>query len=171
MNTSAGILIYFRDGNNEKRFVLGKDSKYKCWSDFGGKYEHADTTPTETASREFYEETDGIIMSKHHIAALIEEPSTKALCCSSYKNRSYMMFLVDITDIIPDSIHFLKIRNRFKRFVDMLNSIRDEESMYRFREKNDIEIFSAMDIGRNPDDFRSVFYNSFVNNLEIITNA
>ena len=171
MKTSAGVLIYVRDDENRKKFLLGKDSKYKCWSDFGGKYEHVDSSPVETASREFYEETDGIIMSRHHVIALLNKDSTKSLKCISYKNRSYLMFLVDVTDIIPSQEQFMVVRDHFKQFTSMIKQLSGDDSLYRFREKNDIAMFDIIDIVKNPGIFRSVFYNSFLNNLTTISNA
>lgn len=171
MQTSAGVLIYTRDSQNQKRFLLGRDSKYKCWSDFGGKYEYADSSPIETAAREFYEETAGIIMSKYHIASMIEKLNTKILKCSSYKNRSYVMFLVDVTEFIPTSPHFIQIKQRFQRFAALITAIRNEECLYRFKEKNEIGLFTSKDIVKNPGTFRSVFYNSFLNNLDTINDA
>ena len=163
--------MYIRGANNNKQFLLGRDTKYKCWSDFGGKYEQTDDSPDKTASREFYEETDGVFLSQYQILSLLDCPTTNSYKCFSYKNRSYLMFVVDITGSIPDGGRFQKIREQFKRIVNMLKVNDDEGEMYRFREKNDIGLFEIDYIVKNPGLFRSVFYNSFMNNLQSIENA
>jgi len=81
------------------------------------------------------------------------------------------MFLVDITDIIPSNEQFLVVRDQFKQFTSLIKQLNGDDSLYRFREKNDIAMFDITDIVKNPGTFRSVFYNSFLNNLTTISNA
>ena len=60
---SAGILPYTFDKKGKCHFLLGKDLEGD-WSDFGGRCEFADKNePTNTAAREFYEETLGSVMT------------------------------------------------------------------------------------------------------------
>ena len=60
---SAGVLLYTKR-KDEVYFLLGCDCKYQSWSDMGGKCDDSDRRdPLKTASREFYEETCGIIFS------------------------------------------------------------------------------------------------------------
>ena len=60
---SAGVLPYTFDQQGKCLFMLGKDIDGD-WSDFGGRCEFSDKNePLNTASREFFEETLGAIMS------------------------------------------------------------------------------------------------------------
>ena len=60
---SAGILPYTFDLNGNCLVLLGKDNEGD-WSDFGGRSEFKDHNDEKnTASREFYEETLGSILS------------------------------------------------------------------------------------------------------------
>ena len=91
---SAGILLYI-NVDKEKRFLLGKDDKYNSWSDFGGKCDIGDNSdPLVTASREFYEETSGIVMSKSQAYTMLKENS-QLVVCSSYRKQTYYMYLLE----------------------------------------------------------------------------
>jgi hypothetical protein len=60
---SAGILPYTFDQNGKCLFLLGKDND-NDWSDFGGRCEFKDRSdPINTATREFYEETLGAVLT------------------------------------------------------------------------------------------------------------
>ena len=94
MSYAAGVLLYSKR-NGEILFLLGKDDHQK-WSDFGGKDEIEDRKqPYRTASRECYEETNGII---HNLFSLRERIETSAdyVVGRSYMNKPYYMYLVQI---------------------------------------------------------------------------
>ena len=60
---SAGILPYTFDQKGSCIFLLGKDLDGD-WSDFGGRCEYIDKNDEKnTASREFFEETLGAVLS------------------------------------------------------------------------------------------------------------
>ena len=60
---SAGVLPYTFDQNGKCFFLLGKDND-NDWSDFGGRCEFKDHGDEKnTATREFYEETLGAVIS------------------------------------------------------------------------------------------------------------
>jgi hypothetical protein len=66
----AGVLCYaVPPGSNEVFFLLGKESSEcrpfirKCWCDFGGKIEEGETEQ-EAASREFFEESMGLVCTE-----------------------------------------------------------------------------------------------------------
>ena len=160
---SAGVLLYYRIGDI-KHFLLGKDTKYNCWSDFGGKVEYIDDNdPIQTASREFYEETAGVISSKCHIKHLITTKG-KQLNCTSYKKRRYYMFLVECLEI--SGVVFRQFEEQ-----QSLLSIIDSTDMFRFREKKNIQTFTMEEILSNEQMFRPVFYSSFSKNKDIIQSA
>ena len=58
---AAGILPYTLV-NGKVYFLLGKDIRDGAWSDFGGKSEPDDVHVVDTACREFFEETCGILI-------------------------------------------------------------------------------------------------------------
>ena len=60
---SAGVLPYTFDQTGKCFFLLGKDND-NDWSDFGGRCEFKDKSePLNTATREFYEETLGAVLT------------------------------------------------------------------------------------------------------------
>lgn len=161
MRNSAGILFFIRDlKTNDKQYLLGKDSKYDCWSDFGGKCEDDDTNTICTAAREFYEETSGVLMSKYHAIAMIKE-SSRMLKCTSYRNRKYCMYLVELFDIE----RLLSSISKFNNFVQFVSKLEPDDYYYRFKEKKTIALFDLRYIKENPTEFRSVFHNSVLSNL------
>jgi len=161
MRHSAGILFYIRDSKTkDMRFLLGKDSKYDCWSDFGGKCEDDDTDSIQTAAREFYEETSGVFMSKYHAVAMIKN-SSRLLKCTSYRNRKYCMYLVEIFDMIK----LLSSISKFNSFVHYVAKLEPDDYYYRYKEKKKIGLFDLKYIKENPIEFRSVFHNSVLTNL------
>ena len=155
---SAGVLLY-RVQNGETQFLLGKDVKYNSWSDFGGKCDTIDQhVPLRTAVREFYEETCGVIVNMHQMIDLIHAKCVK-IHCSSYKKKTYYMFLVkyennqlDIVNIFKDQYMFLNQTN----------------ICMKKKKKKEIKWFSLDFICENKPILRGVFYNSFVNNIDTI---
>jgi len=159
---SAGVLLYYTKGD-EKHFLLGSDSKYDCWSDFGGKVEYVDeNNPILTASREFYEETAGVVFSKSHMNQLLQT-SSHQLNCTSYKKRRYYMYLVEcdvseISDIIS---------SQFVIQQSLISSL-DTHDMSKYREKKQIKTFTLDDILSNEPMFRPVFFSSVLKNKDAI---
>jgi predicted NUDIX family NTP pyrophosphohydrolase len=159
---SAGVLLYFRIGD-VKHFLLGNDTKYNCWSDFGGKVEMIDdNNPKKTATREFYEETAGVVFSKIHMYNLLK--TSIKLNCTSYNNQRYYMYLVecDVTDISKIT---------FDQFAIQQDILSNAPNMTKFREKRNIKTFTANDILSNETLFRPVFYSSFFKNKDVIQSA
>ena len=158
---SAGVLIYdiFEDGI--LRFLLGRDNKYNCWSDFGGKCEIGDNqSPVVTASREFYEESSGIILSFFDIKYELLKKSKK-LHCVSFKNRPYFMFLMKCPEYVNHSDILINFDNQ-------TTIIKKMHICRKFKEKNTIQWFTYNDIINHKSCMRSVFYNSFVTNWSSI---
>jgi predicted NUDIX family NTP pyrophosphohydrolase len=156
-NYSAGILLY-RKKNNETEFLLGKDVKYNSWSDFGGKHDYVDNkVPLQTAVREFYEETCGVVVNMYDMLNMINTNYVK-IQCLSYKKKMYHMFLVRYeSDSDIENI-----------FLDQYNFLNQTNVCMKFKEKNEIKWFDTSSIVDNKPNIRGVFYNSFVNNLDEI---
>jgi len=156
-NYSAGILLY-RTKNNKKEFLLGKDVKYNSWSDFGGKNDSGDNkNPLNTAVREFYEETCGVIVNTYDMLNIINEKCNR-IQCLSYKKKLYFMYLVEYnTEMDLESM----FHNQYV-FLDKT------DVCAKFKEKDEIKWFDIDTIVNNKSIFRGVFFNSFTNNLEEI---
>ena len=109
---SAGILPYTFDQHGKCFFLLGKDDD-NDWSDFGGRCEYGDKNePLNTATREFYEETLGSVLSiPECIKKLGEEPVkiiSKTLNGSPY--HMYLMFIdyYNYSEIFNKTAQFLR---------------------------------------------------------------
>lgn len=161
---SAGILLYIVL-NNEKHFLLGKDDKYNSWSDFGGKCDPSDNSdPLITASREFYEETSGIIMHKSQAYTMIKDNS-ELVVCSSYKKQKYFMYLLEHKCI--DYKTFTTIFNDQNKYLCEMKHMCPK----KFKEKKELGWFTVDDILRNAKSFRGVFFNSIQKHEVVIRSA
>jgi hypothetical protein len=159
---SAGVLLYYTKGD-EKHFLLGSDSKYDCWSDFGGKVEYVDeNNPILTASREFYEETGGVVFSKIHMNHLLRT-SSHQLNCTSYKKRRYYMYLVECNVSEMSHITF----SQFAIQQSLISNL-DTHDISKFREKKEIQTFTLDYILSNEHMFRPVFFSSVFKNQDVI---
>ena len=109
---SAGILPYTFDQTGKVLFLLGKDNEGD-WSDFGGKCEIRDRNdPLNTASREFYEETLGAVLSIHECIDKINI-NPKKIISKTLNGSPYYMYLLYIdytnyTDSFNKTGNFLK---------------------------------------------------------------
>ena len=164
MTFSAGILLYRRTPSN-LYVLLGKDTKYNLWSDFGGKSESTDNgDPINTASREFYEETSGSI---YDVCELRYHLKKRSICfeCDSYRKRKYYMFLMNTENILNGNVC-----EKFRNQQIMLANIMSDNFM-KFKEKQDIQWFSFNYILDNRNIFREVFFNSIMKHFEDIQSA
>ena len=108
---SAGILPYTFDQNGKLFFLLGKDNEAD-WSDFGGRCEFRDNNvPKNTASREFYEETLGAVLTIQECMDKMVE--TKKIESKTLNGSPYHMYLVYI-DLANYSDTFNKTANFLK---------------------------------------------------------
>lgn len=152
---SAGVLLYSII-DDEIYFLLGKDSKWKQWSDFGGKNDPSDAFDfRNTASREFYEETMGVVFDSCQILHKLKDNYIKSL---SFKQYDYYMFTIYLehTEIIVDN---------FKILYEMNLCIPS-----KYKEKMEIKWISLTDILDKNIYTRGVFYKTIVNNLDSINN-
>jgi hypothetical protein len=134
---AAGILPY-TFYNGKVYLLLGKDVRDNFWSDFGGKSEIVDDNrPLQTAMREFYEETCGIIMDLKSLKNRMG--STTAPFQSVTQNgKKYFMYWVEI----PYNSTYRAI---YRRLLGYMRHIK----MYKKRiEKTDIKWISAENVMR-----------------------
>ena len=150
---SAGILPYSFDQTGKLVFLLGKDNDGD-WSDFGGRCEFKDqNNPKNTASREFYEETLGAVLS---VQECNDKMTEKKIESNTLNGSPYHMYLVYI-DLVNYSDTFNKISNFLKYQFD-------SRSLTRVIEKVNIRWFSVdtlLNSIENKDQFiplRGVFY-------------
>lgn len=126
---AAGVLpITWID--NVPLFLVGRDLR-DGWSDFGGKCERADRgNPMLTASREFYEETLGCVVSAKALYQTMNHPgSCVTLKSSTQNNYDYHMFIVEIP-YIPH------LRSAFRKVLRYLQSMPLQRA---YVEKTDVQ--------------------------------
>jgi hypothetical protein len=108
---SAGILPYTFDQNGKLLFLLGKDND-NDWSDFGGRCEFKDRNdPINTATREFYEESLGVILNIPETIKLINESNkiiSKTLNGSPYYMYPIYIEYLNYSDLFTKVSQFLK---------------------------------------------------------------
>jgi hypothetical protein len=83
--------------------------------------------------------------------------------CSSFKKNDYYMYLLNI-----ESFNFNQKRSDFLRQLSLIRMNSFNKYMGNFKEKTDIKLFQLNEIIENPVDFRGVFYNSIIKNIDII---
>jgi len=115
MNSSAGILPISRNDNGEVVFLIGKDSRDNVFSDFGGKSEKVDNgDPINTAIREFYEETLGVMCnSPYDIKFRVKNMSIMLMGETKNKNQ-YRMFVLEVPFVKNINSQFKKVMNFMK---------------------------------------------------------
>ena len=136
-NYSAGILP-FSILNGNVFFLLGKDSMENTWSDFGGRVELKDQgNNINTAIREFYEESLGVILSIDNVKLLLKDKSNFTMTKTKTLNGApYYMFIVKIchSDKLPDEF---SSRKQFCEYIRI-----DK----KFKEKKEISWFSKKQV-------------------------
>ncbi len=164
---SAGILPFSVKGGTVY-FLLGKDLENK-WSDFGGRSEAQDRGRWDvTATREFYEETIGVIMDISSMLSRLQFKKnyikTKGKTLSG---SPYYMYVVKIPykeykENFDSTLGFIRYSNVFDK---------------KYLEKIDLQWVSLETIYASLDDennnivnfpLRRVFRKTLVDNLKII---
>ena len=157
---SAGVLPYSMH-NGRVVWLLGRETYRNVWSDFGGHSEFRDgNDPINTASREFFEETLGSIMTVKETKKRIQEKDTIIVNSKTMMGHDYTMYII----YIPYEDVFRRIFARTRSFLNYLRF------MGRFVEKNDIRWFDHGKLFRteHPIRYRLCFFNTIKNNKEII---
>jgi hypothetical protein len=125
---SAGVLPFSIDPEGHIVFLLGRDVRDPSgWADFGGKCERGDKgLPTETAAREFYEETLGVVMGLEAMRAKLKPGMCAALRGVTQALYSYWMYLVpipydpDVRGAFGKVLEFAKYMHVEKQLVEKL---------------------------------------------------
>ena len=164
---SAGVLPYTFDQTGKCLFLLGKDYE-NDWSDFGGRCEFRDNNePLNTASREFYEETLGSIITVKECMDKITTNPIK-ITSQTLNGSPYYMYLV--------YIDFLNYSDVFNKTAQFLRYQFDAQEMNKIIEKTTIR-WVSMDTmllcieneqRSTPISLRGVFYKTMVGAREQI---
>lgn len=147
---AAGILPY-TFYNGKLYLLLGKDVRDNLWSDFGGKNEPVDEgRPLNTALREFYEETCGIIMDLKSLKNRMANASC-TLQSQTQIGKTYYMYTLEI----PYNSTY---RSIYRKILAYMRHIK----MFRKRcEKTDIKWVSAESLLDGNLALRPVFRTTF----------
>ena len=164
---SAGILPYTFDQDAKCFFLLGKDNE-NDWSDFGGRCEFKDKSePLNTATREFYEETLGAVLTVQECINKINVNPVKIIS-KTLNGSPYYMYLLYI-DYQNYSESFNKTSNFLKYHYN-----NEKRIINKVIEKNTIRwvsmdtILNCMENGQSnsPISLRGVFHNTMLNARE-----
>jgi len=164
---SAGILPYTFDQSGQCYFLLGKDND-NDWSDFGGRCEFKDRNDEKnTASREFYEETLGSIMSIQECIDKLNGSPVKIIS-KTLNGSPYYMYLVYI-----EHENYSECFNKTANFL-RYHYAQDSRAIYKVIEKNCVR-WVSMDTILNcienkdfvkPIALRGVFYKTLLNSRD-----
>ena len=159
---SAGVLPYsFHNGRVV--WLLGRDSQRNVWSDFGGHNEFRDKgDPINTASREFFEETLGSIMSVRDMKFQLQDKDTVVINSKTMLGNNYTMYLVHV----PFDPIYLQIFRKIRSYMKYL------KFFGRFIEKNEMRWFDHGKLYKteNPIRYRLCFFNTLTRNKETLDN-
>jgi hypothetical protein len=159
---SAGILPYTFDQFGKCFFLLGKDNE-NDWSDFGGRCEFRDRNePLNTATREFYEETLGSVLTIEECKNKLELNPIKIIS-KTLNGSPYYMYLMHI-----ENSNYLE---SFTKTSQFLRYQFDKQEMNKLIEKNTMRWVSIDTIllcieneqQNTPIHLRGVFYNTLLN--------
>ena len=160
----AGILFYCKSIDNTPYFFLGKDRDNK-WSNFGGRSELSDRSdPENTAARETWEETLGVVGDIHEIKRLVRGSS--CILSTTPSGHRYYMYVVKL----PFTTLYKEKFSNTKRF---LSNIPVDK---KFLEIIDVKLLSLETIQYSADTenkrtfikLRSIFEQTFQNNYNEI---
>ena len=164
---SAGILPYTFDQDAKCYFLLGKDNE-NDWSDFVGRCEFKDKSePLNTATREFYEETLGAVLTVQECINKITVNPVKIIS-KTLNGSPYYMYLLYV-DYQNYSESFNKTSNFLKYHYN-----NEKRIINKVIEKNSIRwvsmdtILNCLENGQSnsPISLRGVFHNTMLNSRE-----
>jgi 8-oxo-dGTP pyrophosphatase MutT (NUDIX family) len=132
-------------------FLIGQDVRDGNWSDFGGKVERIDKGDVmNTACREFWEETYGLIIEDKVLRRRLSTNNTIMLRSLTQNRHQYFMFIAEF----PYMPH---LRSSFRNTVQFLRS----GSACRFYvEKTDVKWVNLNELLCSDLPKRSVFQNT-----------
>ena len=163
---SAGVLPYTYTQDGNCLLLLGKDY-HGDWSDFGGRSECVDNNcEPETASREFYEETLGAVISKIDCYEKISNGKPTKIISKTLNGSPYYMYLLYI-DYKNYSDCFYKI-TQFLKYNKLDKNKLIEKVSIRWVHLDTVLNCIDKDTKYVPISLRSVFYNTLSNNKQAI---
>lgn len=154
---AAGVL-FFAIKNNKIYTLLGED-QYGTYSDFGGRCESYDFNEAETAARECYEETCGVVDSYVNLKKKCQESVT--VKSETFYKKPYYMFLTFISYDESLPIQF----QRGKYIIDSLNDLAS------FKEKQRIKWILWEDVVKGNVTLRNMFKATLQRNSKSIEDA
>tara|TARA_B100001094_G_C18150621_1_gene783483 strand:+ start:555 stop:1103 length:549 start_codon:yes stop_codon:yes gene_type:complete len=154
---AAGMLL-FGLNNNNLMVLLGEDS-YGMLSDFGGRCEMFDASEVDTASRECYEETCGIIEDQFTMKEICK--NSEYIKSRTFYKKPYYMFL--------STINFdTNYPNLFYKATNFLKTSKNIDNIQSFLEKQNLKWVFWNDVKTIKVPLRNMFKNTIINNLENI---
>lgn len=121
---AAGILpiTWYQD---TALLLVGRDLRDDTYSDFGGKCEKTDRNDAlNTAVREFYEETLGMVLPAKALRQRMTPQNSLCLRSKTQNGHPYFMFVVEVPfmphlrNAFQKTLNFLKYRNLHKVYVE-----------------------------------------------------
>ena len=157
MVSSAGILPFSRNECGDIVFLVGKDLRDAVFSDFGGKLESVDQgDPVNTATREFYEESLGVLCnSPYDIRRRVRDLSV-CLFGSTKNLHMYRMYVLEVP-------YYKDLPCRFKK---MINFLKYKNIGSNYIEKTEIMWCTLEELLRIPK--RKVFTETVQTNLHVL---
>jgi hypothetical protein len=138
-NAAGGVIPYVKDQNGGIHFLLGYEKYNKKWSGFIGKYEPDDYNITNTAIREFNEESAKIFETElMFVRHKIVSGDCVLLTDKGYENKLIYIWFVKF----PYSIF---ITNLCEQFQENLKLMKEEQ----YKEKLAIRWFTLEQINSN----------------------
>ena len=150
MRTGAGILPIIKVAN-KLFFLFGKERVCGKWSDFGGASDEGEAL-LDTAVREGYEETSGLLGSKQDIST-----ATRLQCLTTIELDHYVSYVV--SPIGMSMQDYATLPSFFKKNYQfsLENLAEGRECANGFFEKSEIKWFTAQEAFNNRMDFRPFY--------------
>lgn len=151
---AAGVLPFTFDPSGETLVLLGKDYN-GFWSDFGGRSEMSDLNDViQTASREFWEETNGLISSVAPIREWLITHTNFHFVSKTPTLSNYHMFLMHVP--------YANYRTQFRKTHQLLRNMKrihhsHAQFLNRYLEVHDIAWFPLNSLLANQSKLRLVF--------------
>lgn len=141
---AAGILPMAQDARGEWRFLLGREAADGLWAPFGGLRERGESL-LQTALREGYEETMGLLGSREELARLprlVVPFAAGRLAGPAAAQTMTVLLLVPWSEQLP--LYF----ERFYRYAAAAQAARRPHGRDGFWEKDQVRWFSLEQVRR-----------------------
>ena len=107
--------------------LLGKDAREETWSDFAGKCEKCDRDIAATASREFWEETYGVLMDARTMRARLHPSQSIELHGRTQNNHPFFCFVTEVPfvpglrDAFRKHLTFMRQHNVHRMYLEKVD--------------------------------------------------